>query len=55
MNAQQFDSVIVLRLDPDEEVVAMLREFATQEDIRGAMPFRGIGARKRRSTLLWHH
>ena len=43
MNAQQFDSVIVLRLDPGEEVVAMLREFATQEDIRGAM-FQGIGA-----------
>jgi len=43
MNVQWFDGIAVMRLDPGEEVVAILREFATQENIRGAM-FQGIGA-----------
>jgi predicted DNA-binding protein with PD1-like motif len=43
MEFDRCDGQYVLRLDPDEEVMNALREFAARENIHGAY-FQGIGA-----------
>jgi uncharacterized protein len=43
MEFEQFGSQYVLRFDPGEEVMAVLRDFAARRDIRGGY-FQGIGA-----------
>jgi predicted DNA-binding protein with PD1-like motif len=43
MEFEQFGSQYVVRLDPGEEVMAVLRDFAARRDIRGGY-FQGIGA-----------